>query len=133
MANAFLKDTISLLSELIRNECVNPPGNELRSIETVQRRLQEHGIESRVFESAPNRGNLVSRITGDDGPKLMFGPAHVDVVPVENADSWEEDPFSGVVKEGYVWGRGALDMLFIVAAQVQTFIKLHEEGFQPKG
>jgi acetylornithine deacetylase/succinyl-diaminopimelate desuccinylase-like protein len=132
-ANAFLKDTISLLSELIRNRCVNPPGDELRSIETVQRRLQEHGIESRVFESAPNRGNLVSRITGNDGPKLMFGPAHVDVVPVEDLDSWEEDPFSGVVKEGYVWGRGALDMLFIVAAQVQTFIKLHEEGFQPKG
>ena len=133
MVNAFLKDTISLLSELIRNRCVNPPGNELRSIETVQRRLQEHDIESRVFESAPNRGNLVSRITGGDGPKLMFGPAHVDVVPVEDADSWEEDPFSGVVKEGYVWGRGALDMLFIVAAQVQTFIKLHEEDFQPKG
>jgi acetylornithine deacetylase/succinyl-diaminopimelate desuccinylase-like protein len=133
MTNAFLKDTISLLSELIRNRCVNPPGDEMRSIETVHSRLQEHDIESRVFESAPNRGNLVSRITGDDGPKLMFGPAHVDVVPVEDVDSWEEDPFSGVVKGGYVWGRGALDMLFIVASQVQTFIKLHEEGFQPKG
>ncbi|MBN2334127.1 M20/M25/M40 family metallo-hydrolase [Candidatus Bathyarchaeota archaeon] len=63
----------------------------------------------------------------------MFGPAHVDVVPVENVDAWSEDPFSGVVKEGYVWGRGALDMLFIVAAQVQAFIALHGEGFQPKG
>ncbi|MDH5200632.1 MAG: M20/M25/M40 family metallo-hydrolase [Candidatus Bathyarchaeota archaeon] len=63
----------------------------------------------------------------------MFGPAHVDVVPVENVDAWHEDPFSGIVKEGHVWGRGALDMLFIVAAQVQAFIKLHEEGFQPKG
>jgi acetylornithine deacetylase/succinyl-diaminopimelate desuccinylase-like protein len=127
-------ETVSLLSELIQNECVNPPGNELKSVRTVQRALQEHGIESRVFESASNRGNLIARISGSgDGPKLMFGPAHVDVVPVENTDSWEEDPFSGVVKEGYVWGRGALDMLFIVAAQVQTFIKLHEEGFQPKG
>jgi len=133
MANASSNDTISLLSELIQNKCVNPPGDELKSIKTVQRTLQEHGIESQVFESAPNRGNLVSRIKGDDGPKLMFGPAHVDVVPVENVDSWEEDPFSGTVKDGYVWGRGALDMLFIVAAQVQTFIELHEEGFQPKG
>ena len=87
MANAFSNDTISLLSELIQNKCVNPPGDELKSIRTVQRTLQEHGIESQVFESAPNRGNLVSRIKGDDGPKLMFGPAHVDVVPVEIVDS----------------------------------------------
>ncbi len=133
MANASSKDTISLLSELIQNKCVNPPGDELRSIRTVQRTLHEHGIDCQVFESAPNRGNLVARIKGDDGPRLMFGPAHVDVVPVENVDSWEEDPFSGTVKDGYVWGRGALDMLFIVAAQVQTFIELHEEGFQPRG
>jgi len=133
LTNDFLKETTSLLSELIQNKCVNPPGNELRSIKTVQRRLQEHDIESHVYESAPNRGNLVSRIPGDEGPKLMFGPAHVDVVPVENVESWEEDPFSGTIKDGYIWGRGALDMLFIVAAQVQTFIKLHEEGFKPKG
>ena len=133
MANASSDDTISLLSEFIQNKCVNPPGDEMKSIRTVQRTLQEHGIESQVFESAPNRGNLVSRIKGDDGPKLMFGPAHVDVVPVENVESWEEDPFSGAVKDGYVWGRGALDMLFIVAAQVQAFIELHEEEFQPKG
>jgi len=134
MDNSSLGETVSLLSELIQNKCVNPPGNELKSVKTVQRVLQEHGIESRVFESAPNRGNLVARIPGSgEGPNLMFGPSHVDVVPVEDVDSWEEDPFSGVVKDGYVWGRGALDMLFIVAAQAQAFIQLHEEGFQPRG
>ena len=134
MEDTSLKETISLLSELIQNKCVNPPGNEMKSIQTIQRVLHEHGIESQVIESAPNRGNLVARIPGTgSGPRLMFGPAHVDVVPVENVDAWSEDPFSGIVKEGYVWGRGALDMLFIVAAQVQAFIKLHEEGFQPKG
>jgi acetylornithine deacetylase/succinyl-diaminopimelate desuccinylase-like protein len=134
MDNSSLDETVGLLSELIQNKCVNPPGNELKSVKTVQRVLQEHGIESRVFESAPNRGNLVARIPGSgEGPNLMFGPSHVDVVPVEDVDSWEEDPFSGVVKDGYVWGRGALDMLFIVAAQAQAFIQLHEEGFQPRG
>ena len=107
MVNASSNDTIGLLSELIQNRCVNPPGDEMKPIRTVHRTLQEHGIESWVFESAPNRGNLVSRIKGDDGPRLMFGPAHVDVVPVEDAGSWEEDPFSGNVKDGYVWGRGA--------------------------
>jgi len=134
MENTSLKETIRLLSELIQNKCVNPPGNEMKSIQTVQRILHEHDIESQVFESAPNRGNLVARIPGTgSGPKLMFGPAHVDVVPVENVDAWHEDPFSGIVKDGYVWGRGAWDMLFIVAAQVQAFIRLHEEGFQPRG
>ena len=134
MEDTSINETISLLSELIQNKCVNPPGNEMKSIETVQRVLNEHGVESQIFESAPNRGNLVARIPGtDSGPRLMFGPAHVDVVPVENVDAWREDPFSGVVKEGFVWGRGALDMLFIVSAQVQVFIGLHEEGFQPRG
>lgn len=134
LEDASLKDTISLLSELIQNKCINPPGNEMKSIKTIQRILHEHDIASQVFESAPNRGNLVAKIPGMGlGPKLMFGPAHVDVVPVENSDAWIEDPFSGIVKDGYVWGRGALDMLFIVATQVQTFVKLYEEGFQPKG
>jgi len=134
MEDASLNETIGLLSELIRNRCVNPPGGEMRSIATVQRVLGEHNIESLVFESAPNRGNLVARIQGSgNGPRLMFGPAHVDVVPVESPDSWQEDPFSGAVREGCVWGRGALDMLFIVAAQAQAFIRLHEEGFQPRG
>jgi acetylornithine deacetylase/succinyl-diaminopimelate desuccinylase-like protein len=134
LEDASLKETISLLSELIQNKCINPPGNEMKSIKTIQRILSEHDIESQVFESAPNRGNLVARIPGTDlGPSLMFGPAHVDVVPVENFDAWSEDPFSGIVKDGYVWGRGALDMLFIVATQVQAFVKLYEEGFQPRG
>jgi len=128
------KETITLLSELIQNKCVNPPGNELKSIHTIQRFLQERNIETQIFESAPSRGNLVARISGrDQGPKLMFGPSHVDVVPVGDLDLWEVDPFSGIVKDGYVWGRGAMDMLFIVATQVQAFSKLHKEDFKPNG
>jgi acetylornithine deacetylase/succinyl-diaminopimelate desuccinylase-like protein len=122
-----------LLSQLIQNKCVNPPGNEMRSIRTIETYLKEHGLNCQVYESDPDRGNLVSRITGDDGPRLMFGPSHVDVVPVEDPAAWDEGPFSGVVKDGYIWGRGALDMLFIVAAQVQAFVDLHREGFHPAG
>ena len=130
----YVKESVILLSELIQNKCVNPPGNELRSIHSIQHFLQERDIQCQVYESASNRGNLVARISGtNDGPKLMFGPAHVDVVPVENPDEWEVDPFSGTVKDGYVWGRGALDMLYIVVTQVQAFIQLQQENFQPKG
>lgn len=129
-----IKETITLLSELIQNKCVNPPGNELKSIQSIQSFLLERNIESQIFESAPNRGNLVARISGKKkGPRLMFGPSHVDVVPVADPDSWNVDPFSGIVKDGYVWGRGAMDMLFIVATQVQAFSQLHQENFRPEG
>ncbi|MFX0209162.1 MAG: M20/M25/M40 family metallo-hydrolase [Candidatus Hodarchaeota archaeon] len=129
-----MKETIALLSELIQNKCVNPPGNEMKSIQSIQRFMQEHNVECQEFESSPNRGNLVARIPGTkNGSKLMFGPAHVDVVPVENPEEWQVDPFSGTVKDGYVWGRGALDMLYIVVTQVQAFIQLQKEKFQPKG
>ena len=63
----------------------------------------------------------------------MFGPSHVDVVPVEDESRWQVPPFEGVVKDGCVWGRGALDMLYFVATQTVVFAKLHQEGFKPKG
>ncbi|MHA1226822.1 MAG: M20/M25/M40 family metallo-hydrolase [Candidatus Hodarchaeales archaeon] len=129
-----LSETITLLSELIQNKCVNPPGNEIKSINTIQRYLSEHNIKSEVFKTADNRGNLYAKIEGEQtGKKLMFGPSHVDVVPVVKPDEWTVDPFSGTVKDEHIWGRGSLDMLFIVATQVQAFVKLYEENFKPKG
>jgi acetylornithine deacetylase/succinyl-diaminopimelate desuccinylase-like protein len=134
MVNINVEDTIRLLSELIQNKCVNPPGNEIKSIESIHKFLQEKNVDSQIFKTAPERGNLVARIPGtDNGPNLMFGPAHVDVVPVVKPEEWEVDPFGGIIKDKHVWGRGAFDMLFIVATQVQAFIKLKEENFQPKG
>jgi len=78
LENSSLKDTVALLIDLVKNKCVNPPGNEIKSIKTIQRYLDERDVESQVFESAPNRGNLISRILGvENGPKLMFGPSLV--------------------------------------------------------
>ncbi|MHA2232214.1 MAG: M20/M25/M40 family metallo-hydrolase, partial [Candidatus Hodarchaeales archaeon] len=134
MDPSLVEETCNLLTKLIHNKCVNPPGNEMRSIKTIEAFLAERDITCQVFESAPNRGNLVAKIKGSgQEPALMFGPSHVDVVPVENPNDWEVDPFSGIIKDECIWGRGALDMLFMVATQVQAFAKLHEENFQPKG
>ncbi len=129
-----LNETIALLQELVKNKCVNPPGNEMKSIKTIEKFLNNKGIKCEVFESAPNRGNLVARIEGKDEnhPGLIFGPSHVDVVPVTIPEKWTVEPFSAEIKDGYVWGRGTLDMLFMVATQVQAFCKLHHEGFKPK-
>ena len=135
MENKYKKETEQLLIELIQNKCINPPGEEMRSIRTIEKFLKNKGVSCKVFESKKNRGNLVAVIPGTDkeASGLIFGPSHVDVVPVTKPDDWKEDPFEGVMKDGYIWGRGTLDMLFIVASQVQAFALLSQEKFKPKG
>ncbi len=129
-----LDEITGLMQEMIRNKCINPPGNEMKSIRTVEQFLSSYGIESEIFESAPDRGNLLAVMEGGgDHPSLMLGPAHVDVVPVENEKDWLVPPFDGTIKDGVIWGRGSLDMLYIVACQTVVFAKLHQEGFKPKG
>ncbi len=130
-----LDETCDLLSRLIQNKCVNPPGDEIKSIKTISDHLKKYGIEAKIYESNPSRGNLVAKISGSDKnhPGLIFGPSHVDVVPVTKPEEWQVDPFSGELKDNHIWGRGAFDMLFMVATQVQAFIQLKKEGFQPKG
>ncbi|MGY5853894.1 MAG: M20/M25/M40 family metallo-hydrolase, partial [Candidatus Thorarchaeota archaeon] len=129
-----LDEITELLKKMIRNKCVNPPGNEMKNILTVKKFLDSYSIVSEIFESAPNRGNLLAEISGSSNqPSLMLGPSHVDVVPVENETKWTVPPFDGVVKDGCVWGRGSLDMLYIVACQTVVFAHLHKEGFKPKG
>jgi len=130
-----LREIKKLLKHMIRNKCVNPPGNELRSIRTLQEYFAAHGVESQVFQSDEERGNLYARIEGTDPehPSLTFGPCHVDVVPVQDPGTWAVDPWEGVEKNGFIWGRGALDMLFIVACQAAVFVGLAQEGFRPKG
>jgi acetylornithine deacetylase/succinyl-diaminopimelate desuccinylase-like protein len=131
---AMIDESTSLMQEMIRNRCVNPPGNEMKSIRTIERFLSSYGVESEVFESASNRGNLLAVIEGTrERPSLMLGPGHVDVVPVENEDEWTVPPFEGRVQDGCIWGRGAIDMLYIVAAQTVVFAHLYSEGFKPKG
>jgi len=129
-----IKEVTQLLITLIQNKCINPPGNELKSIRVIEKYLTDRNVPCQVFESAPNRGNLIAEIKGTgERPSLMFGPSHVDVVPIGNQSAWEVDPFAGIIKDDHIWGRGTTDMLFIVVTQVQAFARLHEEGFKPKG
>ena len=124
-----------LLKDMIQNKCVNPPGNELRSIHTLQKYFSDRGVETQVFETAEGRGNLFARIEGlePQHPSLTLGPGHVDVVPVEDPSTWRLDPWEGIEQDGFIWGRGSMDMLFIVACQAVVFSGLVQEGFQPKG
>ena len=99
-----------LLSQYIQFDTTNPPGNEADAIEFLADVLRRHGFEPRIIESAPKRANLIVRLPAAvepaQPPCLLY--AHADVVPADGT-GWSVPPFAGQVKDGYVWGRGALD------------------------
>lgn len=107
------EDVVKLCQELIQIPSVNfgeGKGDEKAAAEYVATKMKEVGIQSKIYESAPNRCSVVARIEGKDKsrPGLVVN-GHLDVVPANAAD-WSVDPFSGAIKDGCIWGRGAVDM-----------------------
>ena len=133
MATASLRDEATeLLRELIRLDTVNPPGNETRAAELLRAYLEDAGVECELYAKVPERGNLVARIPGvSDGRRLLL-LSHTDTV-LADPDEWSVDPWAGEVRNGEVWGRGALDMKSQVAANAVTMAMLAREGFEPSG
>ena len=124
-------DPVELLRELIRFDTTNPPGNEEACIAHVESLLRSAGIQSRRYEKASGRPNLVAGLPGGDAdPLLLYG--HVDVVTTAGQE-WTHPPFDGVLEDGWVWGRGALDMKGGVAMLVAAFLRAHAEGVQLPG
>ena len=111
MASTAAQDeAVELLGELIRFNTSNPTHPERPAAEWVATKLDEVGIGSRIIESEPGRASTIARIEGTDAsrpPLLIHG--HLDVVPAEPSE-WSVDPFAGEIRDGYVWGRGAVDM-----------------------
>ena len=128
-----LRDEASeLLQQLIRLDTVNPPGNETAAAELLRDYLAESGVESELYAKVPERANLVARLPGTgDGPSLML-LSHTDTV-VADAAEWQLDPWSGELRDGEIWGRGALDMKGQVAASAVALATLAREGFRPAG
>ena len=103
-------EVVDLLVDLIRINTANPTNPERPAAEWVAARLDEVGIDTQIIEAAPGRASTIARIEGSDSsrpPLLIHG--HLDVVPADAAE-WSVDPFAGEVRDGYVWGRGAVDM-----------------------
>jgi acetylornithine deacetylase/succinyl-diaminopimelate desuccinylase-like protein len=125
------QEVTELLQELIRLDTVNPPGNETRAADALERYLARNGVAARRVAKAPDRANVVARIQGGDGPGLIL-LAHTDTVLADPSE-WTRDPWSGDVVDGEVWGRGALDMKGHVAAAAVAFASLAREGVQPAG
>jgi acetylornithine deacetylase/succinyl-diaminopimelate desuccinylase-like protein len=133
MAKHTLRDEATeLLQELIRLDTVNPPGNETAAAELLRDYLAASGVESELYAKVPERANLVARLPGrEDGPSLLL-LSHTDTV-VADAAEWQVDPWSGELREGEVWGRGALDMKGEVAASAVAIASLARDGFEPAG
>ena len=130
----FRSDVVTLCQELIRIPSVNfgeGKGDERAAAEYVAKKLSEVGISSKLYESAPNRTSVVARIDGTnpDLPGLVVN-GHIDVVPA-NASDWSVDPFSGVIKDGCVWGRGAVDMKNMVAMMLAVFRLWARHNYKP--
>src|SRR5947199_8302369 len=139
MNDALTAQTVELLQQMIRNQCVNDgsvaSGQEVRTTDVLRAYLGGAGLDLEVYEpdGAPGRASLVARIEGTDpaAPTLCL-MGHTDVVPV-TPEHWTRDPFGGELVDGEVWGRGAVDMLNLTASQAVALRALARRGWRPRG
>jgi acetylornithine deacetylase/succinyl-diaminopimelate desuccinylase-like protein len=125
------RDAVTLLQQLIRIDTSNPPGNELEAANFLATVFEKAGIEARVHESEPGRASVQARLPGTGGARPLLLLNHLDVVAAL-AEEWAVPPFSGELRDGYVYGRGALDCKGIatVEAMVLLLLKRHDIRLQ---
>jgi acetylornithine deacetylase/succinyl-diaminopimelate desuccinylase-like protein len=123
---ALQDEAMGWLQEYIRINTVNPPGNETEGAEFFARIFEAESIAYEMVESAPGRGNIWARLEGGDEPGIVL-LHHMDVVPADER-YWTTDPLSGELRDGYVYGRGALDTKTSGILHLATFLALHRAG-----
>jgi acetylornithine deacetylase/succinyl-diaminopimelate desuccinylase-like protein len=124
-------ESIELLQALVRFDTVNPPGNERPAVEYLERYLSAAGFETEILAEEPDRPNLVATLRGAaDGPVLCL-LGHVDTVLADPSE-WRHDPWSGDLADGFLWGRGALDMKSQVTAEAVAGAALARGGWRPQ-
>src|SRR5271169_3400650 len=120
------QDALGWLQGLLRIDTTNPPGNELVAAKYIAAILTKEGIPSEIFESAPGRGFIVARLSASavpDPSRALLLMAHLDVVGVDTS-KWTVDPFGGVIKDNYIYGRGVIDDKGMLAANLAVFVML---------
>jgi acetylornithine deacetylase/succinyl-diaminopimelate desuccinylase-like protein len=122
---------VTWMQQYLRIDTTNPPGHEMRAVAFYKKILDDEGIENRTFEYAPDRGDLWARLPHNTAeakrPIVLLN--HMDVV-TSNADHWKVPPFSGEIKDGYLWGRGAQDMKDEGLAQLVVMVMLKRERIE---
>jgi acetylornithine deacetylase/succinyl-diaminopimelate desuccinylase-like protein len=128
--DSLARESQTVLADYLRVNTTNPPGNEILAARFLKAILDREGIEARILDTTElgaNRANVYARLRGNGSKKAIALVHHMDVVPV-NPASWSVDAFSGVVKDGYIWGRGAIDMKGNGIAQLMAMIALKRSG-----
>ena len=128
--DALARESQTVLADYLRINTTNPPGNEIAGARFLKSILDREGIEAQLMDTTeigPNRANLYARLRGNGTRKAIALVHHIDIVLV-NPSSWSVDPFSGVIRDGYVWGRGAIDMKGNGIAQLMAMIALKRSG-----
>ena len=123
---------VEILQKLIQFDTTNPPGNERECMLYIRDLLAEAGIEAALPARSPERPNLIARLKGAGmaPPLMLYG--HIDVVTTAHQD-WQVPPFAGRIQDGFLWGRGALDMKGPLAMMLAAFLKIKLEGAQLPG
>ncbi len=123
-------DAVELLSQYLQIDTTNPPGNENRGVAFFTRIFEEEGIAYKTYEASAGRGSIKAVIpgTGEKGAIILLN--HIDVVPAK-ADEWSVHPFGGEVKDGYIYGRGALDMKSLGIMEMLAFLEVKRQGLTP--
>ena len=130
MDNELGDDAVKHLQALIRIDTTNPPGNETPAAEYMAELLSSAGLQPTLVGETPDRKNVIARIKGSgDKPPLLLA-AHLDVVPAE-PESWKHPPFGGEIHDGYIWGRGAIDMKHMAVMSALVVARLKREGVTP--
>ena len=126
-----LDNTVELLRDFLRIDTTNPPGNEEKAALFIQDLLRREGFSSDIYQAVPGRANILSRIKGRLTGKPVILLGHIDVVPAKR-DEWSHDPFGAEVKDGFIYGRGAIDMKAQVICQLAAFVELCPAGINPQ-
>ena len=125
-------EATQLLRRLIACDTSNPPGAEAQAVAILEDYLQPLGLECERVAKDPGRPNLLVRLPGTDGGRSLAFLGHLDVVQARR-EHWTVEPFAGVERDGYIWGRGAVDMKCQVAASAVALATLAREGYRPSG
>jgi acetylornithine deacetylase/succinyl-diaminopimelate desuccinylase-like protein len=125
------EEATRILVDLIRINTVNPPGNETEAAVYLQQILNREGIDSAIYASASNRGNLVARLPGSGEKRPLILLSHLDVVGF-NPNQWTHPPLAGEIFDGYIWGRGTLDMKGMIVMELLSLLLCKRNGVIPE-
>ncbi len=129
--NKLLNEATHHLQDYIRIQTVNPPGNEIEGAKFLGKIFEKESIPYQLFEPSPGRGSILATLKGKDKKKPILLLSHIDVVPAEK-ERWEVDPFGGVIKDGYLYGRGALDDKSMGIIEMMALLILKRQGISLK-